>query len=113
MMKLLIKNGRVIDPDSGQDGVLDLLIEDGRIVALDRAIEVTDAKVRDASGLIVAPGFLDIHVHLREPGIEHAETIESGTGKGDWPKPNLYIFFPLFFNLLDSSLIAKVADGLS
>lgn len=79
MMKLLIKNGRVIDPDSGQDGVLDLLIEDGRIVALDRAIEVTDAKVRDASGLIVAPGFLDIHVHLREPGIEHAETIESGT----------------------------------
>ena len=78
MTKLLIKNGHVVDPDSGQDGVLDVLVEDGRIAALDRAIEVADAEVRDVSGLIVAPGFLDIHVHLREPGIEHAETIESG-----------------------------------
>ncbi|MBG98873.1 MAG: dihydroorotase [Solibacterales bacterium] len=78
MTKLLIKNGHVVDPDSGQDDVLDVLIEDGRIAALDRAIEATDAEVKDASGLIVAPGFIDIHVHLREPGIEHAETIESG-----------------------------------
>ena len=52
MTKLLIKNGHVVDPDSGQDDVLDVLIEDGRIAALDRAIEATDAEVKDASGLI-------------------------------------------------------------
>ena len=75
MTKLLIKNGRVVDPDSGRDDVADVLIEDGRIAAVDTGIEAPDAEVRDASGLIVAPGFLDIHVHLREPGIEHAETI--------------------------------------
>ena len=78
MTKLLIKNGRVVDPDSGRDGLSDVLIEDGRIAAVDMGIEAPDAEVRDASGLIVAPGFLDIHVHLREPGIEHAETIETG-----------------------------------
>ena len=78
MTKLLIKNGRVVDPDSGRDRVSDVLIEDGRIAAVDKAIEARDAEIRDASGLVVAPGFLDIHVHLREPGIEHAETIETG-----------------------------------
>ena len=78
MTKLLIKNGRVVDPDSGRDGVADVLVEDGRIVAVDTAIEAPGAEIRDASGLIVTPGFLDIHVHFREPGIEHAETIETG-----------------------------------
>ena len=79
MTQLLIKNGRVVDPHSGRDGVSDVLIENGRIAAVDAAIEAPGAEVRDAAGLIVAPGFLDIHVHLREPGIEHAETIETGS----------------------------------
>ena len=78
MSKLLIKNGRVIDPASKHDAAADVLIEDGRVAAVGKNLSAADAKVVDASGLIVAPGFIDMHVHLREPGFEHAETIESG-----------------------------------
>jgi dihydroorotase, multifunctional complex type len=77
--RLLIKNGRVIDPASGFDGIADLALEDGRIAAMGAKLDSSGANVYDASGLVVAPGFIDIHVHLREPGIEHAETIESGS----------------------------------
>jgi dihydroorotase len=76
--RLLIKNGRIIDPSSGFDAVADLAIEDGRIAGIGADLEFSHAEVFDASGLIVAPGFIDMHVHLREPGIEHAETIETG-----------------------------------
>jgi dihydroorotase len=80
---LLIQNGRVVDPASGLDDRRDLLIEDGRIARIDRKIEVPKpgdgVEVFDASGCVVAPGFIDLHVHLREPGQEGAETIESGT----------------------------------
>ena len=75
-MSLVIKNGRVIDPASGHNGVADVLIEDGVIGRIGNGLSGTE--VFDASGLIVAPGFIDMHVHLREPGFEHAETIESG-----------------------------------
>ena len=78
MAKLLIKNGHIIDPASGQDGVADLLIENGLVSGIGVNLTSADAEVFDASGMFVAPGFLDIHVHLREPGAEHAETIESG-----------------------------------
>lgn len=77
-MKLLIQNGRVICPASGHDAVADLLIEDGRISGIGQDLSASGASVVDASGLVVAPGFIDIHVHLREPGFEHAETIETG-----------------------------------
>ena len=79
MARMLIRGGRVIDPASGLDGVRDVLLEDGRIAAVAPKIDAGDAEVRDASGLVVAPGFIDMHVHLREPGIEHAETIETGS----------------------------------
>ncbi|MEE8199714.1 MAG: dihydroorotase [Candidatus Acidoferrales bacterium] len=79
MKPLLIRNGRVVDPASGLDARRDVLIEDGRIAAVDKKIEPADAQVFEATNLIVAPGFLDMHVHLREPGQEGAETIESGT----------------------------------
>jgi dihydroorotase len=79
MAKLLIKNGRVIDPASGRDAPGDVLIEDGAIAALGERLEEGGAELLDATGLVVAPGFVDIHVHLREPGLEHAETIETGT----------------------------------
>jgi len=73
----VIKNGRVIDPASGFDGIADVAIEDGLIREVGEGL--SGAEVFDASGLIVAPGFIDMHVHLREPGFEHAETIESGS----------------------------------
>ena len=80
MPALLIKNGRVIDPASGRDGTADLSIEDGVISGIGANLAApSGAEVFDASGLIVAPGFIDMHVHLREPGFEHAETIETGS----------------------------------
>jgi len=77
-MKRLIKNGRVIDPSSGTDETLDVLLEDGSIARVDKRIQEKSAEVFDATGLIVAPGFIDMHVHLREPGFERKETIASG-----------------------------------
>ena len=79
MPKLLIKNGRIIDPASGRDEVGDVLIKGGLIVRFGPHQQVTGAIAFDASGLVVAPGFIDLHTHLREPGSEHAETIESGS----------------------------------
>jgi dihydroorotase len=78
MTALLIKNGRVIDPASGQDGIADVWIEDGFIKGVGPGLAAAGAEIFDATGLVVAPGFIDMHVHLREPGFEHAETIESG-----------------------------------
>ena len=79
MSRLVIKNGRVVDPASNVDRVCDVGIEDGVIQEIGENLPVTGAEEFDASGLIVAPGFIDMHVHLREPGFEHAETIESGS----------------------------------
>ena len=79
MRKLIIRNGRVMDPASRLDAVLDVLIENGRIAAIGEKIHVAGAERFDATGLVVAPGFIDMHVHLREPGFEYAETIESGS----------------------------------
>jgi len=78
MSKILIQNGRVIDPSQKMDRVTNLLIEDGRIAAYDVA-SADDCEFIDASGKIVAPGLIDIHVHLRDPGREEDETIETGT----------------------------------
>ena len=78
MPALLIKNGRVIDPASSHDAVADVWIEDGLIKGTGANLSSAGAEVFDATGLIVAPGFIDMHVHLREPGFEHSETIESG-----------------------------------
>jgi dihydroorotase len=76
---ILIKNGRVIDPASNTDRVADVLIVDGRVDGVGPNLTAPHAEVFDATGMIVAPGFIDMHVHLREPGFEHAETIESGS----------------------------------
>ena len=78
-MKLLLKGGRVVDPGAGRDGEFDLLIDDGRIALIDKDLPRDGAEVVELrSGWIVAPGLIDIHVHLREPGQEHKETIASG-----------------------------------
>ncbi len=78
-MKILIKNGRVIDPANNIDTVQDILIEDGRIAQLAVGIDTNDAEVVDATGLLVTPGLIDLHTHLRDPGLEYKEDIISGT----------------------------------
>ncbi|MBI2844047.1 MAG: dihydroorotase [Armatimonadetes bacterium] len=77
-MWALLRGGRVIDPSQGIDEVADVLIRDGAISHQLSAISREDVEVFDCSGLVVAPGFIDMHVHLREPGAEHKETIETG-----------------------------------
>ena len=80
MATLLIKNGRVIDPASGHDGVADVWIEDGLVRGVGTNLDApAGCTIFDATGLVVAPGFIDMHVHLREPGFEYAETIETGS----------------------------------
>ncbi len=77
-MSLLIKNGRLIDPLAKKDGLFDILCSDGKISKIGRGIS-SRGRVIDAKGLVVSPGFIDLHSHLREPGYEHKETIRSGT----------------------------------
>jgi dihydroorotase len=76
-MDLLVRNGRLIDPARKTDTVTDVVIRDGKIQSIGAA-SVSGIPVFDATGLVVAPGFFDIHVHLREPGTEEAETIATG-----------------------------------
>lgn len=79
MKKILIKNGRVIDPANKIDKILNILIEGNKIASLKKSPSTNCQKIIDASGKIVVPGLIDMHVHLREPGREDEETISSGT----------------------------------
>ncbi len=82
MRPLILRGGRVIDPSRGLDQSADLLIQDGKIAAIatggGEGLSAPEAEVRDVAGLIVAPGLVDVHVHLREPGNEDEETVASG-----------------------------------
>ena len=78
-MSLLIKNGTVVNPAKGQHEVADILVENGVIAAIGQNLQANQAEVYDATGLIVAPGLIDIHTHLREPGQEAKEDFHSGT----------------------------------
>lgn len=79
MSRLIVKGGRVIDPSQNIGRVADVAIENGFIQEVAENIDTTGCEIFEASGLIVAPGFIDMHVHLREPGFEHSETIETGS----------------------------------
>jgi len=82
MSTLLIRGGHLIDPAAGVDGLKDIVLKDGRVAEIagpGKAKHVEDAEIIDATGLTVAPGLIDIHVHLREPGQGHKETIATGT----------------------------------
>lgn len=94
-MRLLIKNGRVIDPATDTDEILDVLIEDGKIAARGKQLAKEADQIIDAKGCYVTPGLIDLHVHMREPGFEHKGTIATETkamAKGGFtsvcPMPN-------------------------
>ena len=75
-MKRLLKGGRVVDPANGKDGIFDVLIDGDRIAGVGANLNADGAEVVDVpAGFIVCPGFIDMHVHLREPGQEHKETV--------------------------------------
>jgi dihydroorotase len=76
---LILKGGRLVDPASGHDAVADVLVRDGIVAEVGAGLDDTGAEVADCDGLVVTPGFVDLHVHLREPGREDAETIETGS----------------------------------
>ena len=77
-MKILIQNGYVLDPESKREGIFDVLVQDEKIVKVAEKIEADADRVIDASGSYVMPGFIDLHVHLRDPGLEYKETLETG-----------------------------------
>ncbi len=77
-MTILIKNGRVVDPATKTDKKADVLVEKGLVKRIGQGLNEKAAQVIDAKGLVVCPGFIDVHVHLREPGFEEKETIETG-----------------------------------
>lgn len=78
MNSILVKNGRLIDPKTKFDRVVDIFIEGNKIKKIERNIKIEDTKIIDANGMIVCPGFIDLHCHLRDPGRPDEETIESG-----------------------------------
>ena len=78
-MKILIKNGRVIDPANKLDSVTDILLENGKIARLGKDLSAHAEMTIDARGKLVLPGLVDMHVHLRQPGREDKETVASGT----------------------------------
>jgi len=77
--RILLKGGRVMDPASKRDGTFDVLLADGRVQEVKARLATRGAEVMDVKGLVVCPGFIDLHVHLREPGREDKETIATGT----------------------------------
>ena len=77
-MSILIQNGRVIDPDTRTDEVRDVYIKDDRIEKVGKDLKEEADTVVDARGCFVMPGLIDLHVHLRDPGLTHKETVESG-----------------------------------
>ena len=79
MSRLLLKGGRVVDPASKRDGAYDVLLADGKVQEIGARIPARGAEVVDVKGLVVCPGFIDLHTHLREPGREDKETIATGT----------------------------------
>lgn len=79
MQKLLIKGGRVIAPAQNLDDTLDIMVENGKIAAIGKGLDGKGAELVDATGKLVTPGLVDIHVHLRDPGLEYKEDIASGT----------------------------------
>lgn len=78
-MSILIKNGHVLDPSTKTDKIADVFVKDGVIAAVGEKLDITADEIIEAEGLYIMPGFIDLHVHLREPGFEYKETIKTGS----------------------------------
>src|SRR5947209_1246013 len=77
--RILFRGVRLVDPRSGHDGITDVLVEDEEVSAVGEGLAGGRARIVDCDGLVLAPGLVDLHAHLREPGFEHKETIETGS----------------------------------
>jgi len=109
---ILIKQGRVIDPANKLDGVFDVLIENGRISRVAKNIEKKTKVIIDAKGKIVAPGLIDMHVHLREPGREDIETVASGTRAAARGGMTSVLAMPNTYPSMDSEKNVKHLNGI-
>ena len=116
-MQILLKDGRLVDPVTGRDEAVDLHVVDGRIERIGQNLSAPASKVIDLSGKVVAPGFFDMHVHFREPGFEHKETIDSGcaaaaaggfTGVSCMPNTNPAIDDESVIRFIQSSALAAL-----
>ena len=107
-MKILLKNGRVVDYASKTNEKIDILIEDGVIIKLQKEILAKADNVIDCTGLVIIPGMIDMHCHLREPGFEYKETIETGSKSA--VISNTSSDTPLFFS---SSLLISTGSSVS
>lgn len=106
-MKLLIKGGRIINPAENMDTVGDILIENDKIAAIGPNLAAKEAQIIDAAGLVVAPGLVDMHVHLREPGLEAKEDIASGTRAAAAGGFTTIACMPNTIPVVDSSIIVS------
>src|SRR5947208_6238198 len=77
--RILFKGARLVDPASDHDGVIDVLVEDEQVAGIGEDLPADRAEVLECDGLVLAPGLVDLHAHLREPGFEHKETVETGS----------------------------------
>ena len=107
-MKTLIKNGRVVDPSQKLDAVMDILVEDGKIKALGKDIAEAADEVFDATGLVVTPGLIDVHTHMREPGLEAKEDIISGTKAAAAGGVTTVACMPNTKPVIDTSIVVAV-----
>lgn len=111
-MKYLVKGGRVIDPAAGADGIRDILISDGKIDKIEKDLDIKADEIIDAKGRIVAPGLIDMHVHLREPGREDKETILTGTRAAIRGGFTGIVCMPNTEPAIDSPLIVKTVKDI-
>src|SRR3989338_4579222 len=111
-MKLLIKNGHVIDSANKIDAIMDILVEGEKISRVAKAIDIKAETVIDASGKIVMPGIVDMHVHLREPGREDKETIATGTMAAAKGGVTSVLCMPNTLPSLDSAGIIKTLNSI-
>ena len=108
-MKLLIKNGLVVDPKNNLEKICDVLVEDGKIKGVGENIDPVgeETEVIDAKGLVVAPGLVDLHVHFRDPGYEYKEDIETGSRAASQGGVTSVVCMPNTNPVIDNAALVK------